>query len=394
MFKGNYLFTSEAVTEGHPDKICDQISDAVLDEVLKNDKGGRVACETLITSGLVVVGGEITTSARINVEEIVKRVLKDIGYNNSEFGFDCENFSILNAIKKQALEIAKGVDNGGAGDQGIMFGYATDETEELMPAPILWANKLAKYLSYARKNGIAKHLGPDGKTQLTFRYVNGKPHKITTVLLSTQHTKDVLDKDGNITEEFKQEIINKIIKPCLGDFIDEDTEFLINPTGSFVIAGPAADVGVTGRKIMVDSYGGMAPHGGGAFSGKDPTKVDRSAAYMARYISKNIVASGIAEKCLIQLSYAIGLEKPLSLMVDTFSTSDISNKEIVEMIFNTFNLTPRGMIDKLELRNPIYFRTAVYGHFGRSEFSWEKTDMRAKIRDYFISRGYFGKEFS
>jgi len=391
MFEENYLFTSEAVTEGHPDKICDQISDAILDEVLKQDRKGCVAVETLITSGLVVLSGEMTANAKFNVEEIVKKVLKDIGYLNPEFGFDCNNFSILNSIRKQSLEIAKGVDGGGAGDQGIMFGYATDETEELMPAPILWANKLARYLSYARKNEMVKHLGPDGKTQLTFKYVDGRPTTIKTVLVSTQHTSEVLDKDGNTSEKFKKEIINKIITPCLGKLMDDDTVILINPAGSFVTGGPVADTGVTGRKIMVDTYGGMAPHGGGAFSGKDPTKVDRSATYMARYIAKNIVASGIARKCLMQVSYAIGVDKPISVMVDTFSTSKFSNDEIVKMVRSTFDLTPIGMIKHLELRNPIYYRTAAYGHFGRNEFSWEKTDFAEKIKDYFLHKSCLAK---
>lgn len=383
MFKGNYFFTSEAVTEGHPDKVCDQISDAILDEVIRQDKNAHVAVETLITGGFIVVGGEIFADATFNVEEIVKSVLKDIGYSDDKFGFNFNHFSILNAIREQSPEIAEGVNRGGAGDQGLMFGYATNETTELMPAPILYANKLAQYLACARKNEIVKHLGPDGKTQITFQYVDGKPQRISTVLVSTQHTNKVVDKEGHTSAEFRNEIIAKIIKPCLGNLIDNDTTIIINPAGSFVNGGPAADTGVTGRKIIVDTYGGMAPHGGGAFSGKDPTKVDRSAAYMARYIAKNIVASGVAEKCLIQLSYAIGLEKPLSLMVDTFGTSKIENSAIAKMVNDLFNLTPVGIIEYLELKAPIYLKTACYGHFGRNEFPWEKTYAVERIQNYF-----------
>lgn len=383
MFKGNYFFTSEAVTEGHPDKVCDQISDAILDEVIRQDKNAHVAVETLITGGFIVVGGEIFADATFNVEEIVKSVLKDIGYSDDKFGFNFNHFSILNAIREQSPEIAEGVNRGGAGDQGLMFGYATNETTELMPAPILYANKLAQYLACARKNEIVKHLGPDGKTQITFQYVDGKPQRISTVLVSTQHTNKVVDKEGHTSAEFRNEIIAKIIKPCLGNLIDDDTTIIINPAGSFVNGGPAADTGVTGRKIIVDTYGGMAPHGGGAFSGKDPTKVDRSAAYMARYIAKNIVASGVAEKCLIQLSYAIGLEKPLSLMVDTFGTSKIPNSAITKMVNDLFNLTPVGIIEYLGLKAPIYLKTACYGHFGRNEFPWEKTYAVERIQNYF-----------
>ena len=340
MQEENYLFTSEAVAEGHPDKVCDLISDAVLDEVLKSDPDGRVACETFITSGLVVVGGEITADAEININEIVNRVLADVGYLNSEFDFG--SFYVLNALRKQSKEIAEGVDRGCAGDQGIMFGYAVDETSALMPAPVYWANRLAEYLAQARKSGEVKHLDPDGKTQLTFEYKNGRPNRIKTVLISAQHSKEVLDKEGNTSREFKREIIDKVVKPCLGSLIDSSTEILINPTGSFTVGGPYADTGLTGRKITADTYGGSAPHGGGAFSGKDPTKVDRSAAYMARYIAKNIVASGTAEKCLIQVSYAIGVDKPLSVYADTFSTSRVSNEEVTEMIEDIFDLTPRG----------------------------------------------------
>ena len=383
MQEENYLFTSEAVAEGHPDKVCDLISDAVLDEVLKSDPDGRVACETFITLGLVVVGGEITADAEINVNGIVNKVLADVGYLNSEFDFG--SFYVLNALRKQSREIAEGVDGGGAGDQGIMFGYAVNETPALMPTPVYWANRLAERLAQVRKNGEVKHLGPDGKTQLTFEYKNGKPERIKTVLVSAQHSKEVLDKEGNTSKEFKNEIIDKVVKPCLGSSIDSSTEILINPTGSFTVGGPYADTGLTGRKIIADTYGGSAPHGGGAFSGKDPTKVDRSAAYMARYIAKNIVASGTAEKCLIQVSYAIGVDKPLSVYADTFSTSRVSNEEIAEMIENLFDLTPRGIIKTLGLKRPIYYKTASYGHFGRNEFPWEKTDSAEKIKEYFRS---------
>jgi S-adenosylmethionine synthetase len=381
MQNGNYLFTSEAVTEGHPDKVCDLISDAVLDEVMRKDPDGRVACETFITAGLVVVGGEITADAEINVEEIVNKVLSDVGYLNSEFDFG--GFRVLNVIRKQSGEIAKGVDSGGAGDQGMMFGHAVNETPEFMPAPVYWANRLAEKLTQARKSGEVKHLGPDGKTQLTFEYEKGKPKRIKTVLISTQHSKAVLDKEGNTSKEFKTEIKDKVVKPCLGRLVDDDTEILINPTGSFTVGGPYADTGLTGRKIIVDTYGGSAPHGGGAFSGKDPSKVDRSAAYMARYIAKNIVASGIAKKCLIQVSYAIGVEKPLSVYVDTFATSVVPDEEIAEMINNLFDLTPRGIIRALNLKRPIYYKTASYGHFGRKGFPWEKTDAAERIKKYF-----------
>ncbi len=382
----NYVFTSEAVTEGHPDKVCDLISDAVLDEVMRKDKNGRVACETFITSGFVVVGGEISAKADINIQKLTENVLADTGYGNTEFGFG--NFYVLNAIRKQSVEIAKGVDRGGAGDQGIMFGYATNETPELMPAPILWANKLAKYISYVRKNNIIGHLGPDGKTQLSLEYENGIPKRVKTVLVSVQHSAEALDKNMQTIERFKKEIIEKAVKPCLRNLIDGKTEIIVNPAGSFVIGGPAADTGLTGRKIMVDTYGGSAPHGGGAFSGKDPTKVDRSGAYATRYIAKNVVASGIASKCLIQLSYGIGIREPLSVFADTFGTSKASDDEIANMIKEVFHLTPDGIIQTLNLKNPIYYKTAAYGHFGRSEFPWEKTDRAEEVKDYFRSKGY------
>ncbi len=291
-------------------------------------------------------------------------------------------------MRKQSPEIAKGVDRGGAGDQGIMFGYATDETPELMPAPILWANKLARYIANSRKSGIIKHLGPDGKTQLTFEYENGVPKRVKTVLVSVQHSAEVLDENKQTSEKFKEEIIEKAVKPCLGNLIDGETEIMINPAGSFVIGGPAADTGLTGRKIMADTYGGAAPHGGGAFSGKDPTKVDRSGAYILRYIAKNIVASGIASKCLVQLSYGIGIREPLSVFADTFSTSQIPEEEIVKMIKEIFPLTPAGIIETLNLKNPIYYKTAAYGHFGRSGFPWEKTDRAEEIKNYFRLKGY------
>ncbi|MBF0569506.1 MAG: methionine adenosyltransferase [Candidatus Omnitrophica bacterium] len=381
MVKGNYFITSESVGNGHPDKVCDQISDAVLDAVLKDDPKGRVACETFISAGLVIVGGEITTTTYVDVHNLVRGVLSDIGYTSQAYGFDAATCAILNAINKQSPDISQGVDAGGAGDQGIMYGYATDETKELMPLPITLAHKLVARVEEVRKNKILDYLGPDCKSQVTVEYKDGQPKRIDSVVLACQHTEKILDKTGKrITEKSRQEIIAKVAMPIVGKLIDKNTKFYINQTGKFVVGGPQSDTGVTGRKIIVDTYGGIVPHGGGAFSGKDPTKVDRSAAYMCRYITKNVVAAGIAEKCLIQLSYVIGKAEPLSVFVDTFGTGRISEQKIVEIIRKNFDLTPAGIIKKLDLRKPVFRRTAAYGHFGRTGFTWEKTDMVAKLK--------------
>jgi S-adenosylmethionine synthetase len=370
-----YFITSESVGNGHPDKVCDQISDAVLDEVFTNDPKGRVACETFISMGLVIVGGEITTTTYVDVHRLVRNVLNNIGYNHPKYGFDANTCSILNAINGQSPDISQGVDSGGAGDQGIMYGYATDETPELMPLPISLAHRLVKRVEDTRKSGALNYLGPDCKSQVTIEYVDGKPERVDAIVLACQHTEEILDKTGNkIKERARKEIIETIAKPIVGDRIDKKTKFYVNETGKFVVGGPQSDTGVTGRKIVVDTYGGIVPHGGGAFSGKDPTKVDRSAAYMARYISKNVVAAGIAAKCLLQLSYAIGYPEPVSIFVDTYGTGKISDRKIEALIREHFDLTPRGIIKTLDLRRPIYAKTAVYGHFGRDEFSWEKTD--------------------
>ena len=378
----NFLFTSESVTEGHPDKLCDQVSDAVLDAILKQDKKGRVACETFVTAGLIIVGGEITTKGYVDVQGIVRKVVKDIGYTHSKYGFAYDTCAILNAIGMQSPDIAQGVNTGGAGDQGLMTGYACRETKELMPIPIMLAHKLSRQLAKVRKANKLKYLGPDGKSQVTVEYKDGKPHRVDTVVISSQHTEDILDRTGKkITKKAINEMIEKIILPIIPKkMIDKKTKFLVNPTGKFVIGGPQSDTGMTGRKIIVDTYGGMASHGGGAFSGKDPTKVDRSASYMARYIAKNVVASGLAEKCTIQLAYAIGVAKPVSLMVFTDKTNQVDEKRIVQLINKHFDMTPRGIIKTLDLLKPIYGKTAAYGHFGRTEkeFSWEKTD-KAKI---------------
>ncbi|MDD5465165.1 MAG: methionine adenosyltransferase [Candidatus Omnitrophica bacterium] len=379
--QGNYLITSESVGNGHPDKVCDQISDAVLDAVLKDDPKGRVACETFISAGLVIVGGEITTSAFIDVHRLVRGVLNEIGYTNPVYGFDAHTAAILNAINPQSPDIAQGVDVGGAGDQGIMYGYATDETKELMPLPITLAHKLVKRIEEVRTKKILDYLGPDCKSQVTVEYVKGWPKRIDSVVIAAQHTEKILDKTGKrITDKARKEIIGVVVRPIVGKLVDKNTKYYINQTGKFVVGGPQSDTGVTGRKIIVDTYGGIVPHGGGAFSGKDPTKVDRSAAYVARYIAKNIVAAGIAKKVLIQLSYVIGKAEPLSIFVDTFGTGKISEQKIVELIRKNFDLTPRGIIESLDLRKPIFRRTAVYGHFGNSEFRWEKTDKAAKLK--------------
>ncbi len=374
----NFLFTSESVTEGHPDKLCDQVSDAVLDAILKQDKKGRVACETFVTAGLIIVGGEITTKGYVDVQGVVRKVVKDIGYTHSKYGFAYDTCAILNAIGMQSPDIAQGVNTGGAGDQGLMTGYACKETKELMPLPIMLAHKLSRQLAKVRKTNKLKYLGPDGKSQVTVEYKDGKPYRVDTVVISSQHTEDILDRTGNqITKKSINEMIEKIILPIIPKrLLDKKTKFLVNPTGKFVIGGPQSDTGMTGRKIIVDTYGGMASHGGGAFSGKDPTKVDRSASYMARYIAKNVVASGLAEKCTIQLAYAIGVAKPVSLMVFCDKTNKVEEKRIVQLINKHFDMTPRGIIKTLGLLKPIYGNTAAYGHFGRTEkeFSWEKTN--------------------
>lgn len=371
--KRDYLFTSESVTEGHPDKIADQISDGVLDAILSNDPFARVACETFVTTGLTFIAGEITTSIYVEIPNIAREIIKDIGYTNADYGFDFESCAVITAIHGQSPDIAQGVDIGGAGDQGMMFGYATDETPEYMPLPILLAHKLARRLAYVRKQKILDWLRPDGKSQVTIEYIDGKPTWVTAIVISAQH-------DPNIEySDLKDAIMDEVIKKTIPeDFIHKDTKFYINPTGKFVIGGPQGDTGLTGRKIMVDTYGGFGAHGGGCFSGKDPTKVDRSASYMARYIAKNIIASGCAKICELQLSYAIGVCEPLSIMVNTKGTSKKPEKEIVSDIKKNFDLTPKGIIDTLNLRRPIYRKTASYGHFGREEqeFTWEKTDKK------------------
>ena len=370
------LFTSESVSEGHPDKMADQISDAILDALLEQDKASRVACETMIKTGMVVVAGEITTEAYVDIEEIVRNVVNDIGYNNSESGFDSNTCAVLNGIGKQSPDIAMGVDDSedheqGAGDQGLMFGYATNETDVLMPAPITFSHRLVKRQSEVRKNGTLPWLQPDAKSQITFRYEDGKPVAIDAVVLSTQHKEEIS------LEDLQEAVMDEIIKPVLPDsWINADTKYFINPTGRFVIGGPHGDCGLTGRKIIVDTYGGMARHGGGAFSGKDPSKVDRSAAYAARYVAKNLVAAGIADRCEVQLSYAIGVAEPTSISVETFGTEKISNEKIIELVREHFELRPKGLIKMLDLIQPIYKDTAAYGHFGREDLdlSWERTD--------------------
>ena len=378
MEKRDFLFTSESVTEGHPDKVCDQISDGVLDAVLKDDPKGRVACETYVTMGLIIVGGEITTRTFIHVHDLCRNVLKDIGYSDQKYGFDYHTCAILNAIHTQSPDISQGVDRGGAGDQGMMFGYACRETKELMPLPIMLAHKLSLKLAEVRKKGILKYLGPDGKSQVTVDYVNGKPRKVTNVVIAAQHTKEAVER-GAFSNKARKDIIEKVIKPVVGDYLTKDTEFFINQTGVFLVGGPQSDTGMTGRKIIVDTYGGSTPHGGGAFSGKDPTKVDRSAAYMMRYVAKNIVAAGLADKCQLQIAYVIGRAEPVSVNVDTFGTGKVPSERLVKLVRENFDLTPKGIIETLDLRKPIYKKTAAYGHFGRENmgFSWEKTDKAA-----------------
>ena len=378
--KGKYVITSESVGKGHPDKVCDQISDAVLDAVLKDDPRGRVACETFISAGLVIVGGEITTKTYIDVHRLVRRVLTDIGYTHQKYGFDASTCAILNAINSQSPDISQGVDTGGAGDQGIMIGYACDETPELMPLPIMLAHKLVQRVEGVRKKGILDYLGPDCKSQVTVEYDSGKPVRIDTVVLACQHTEKILDKTGQrITEAAKKEMIKTIADPIVGKLADKNTKYFVNETGKFVVGGPQSDTGVTGRKIIVDTYGGVVSHGGGAFSGKDPTKVDRSATYMARYVAKNIVAAKLAGKCWIQFGYAIGVAEPVSVVVDTFGTGKVSEQKLTELVRKYFDLTPRGIAKELKLTTPIYEKTASYGHFGRMEFEWERTDKAAEL---------------
>jgi S-adenosylmethionine synthetase len=376
--KDDFLFTSESVTEGHPDKVCDRISDAVLGEVLRQDPSGRVACETFITVGLVIVGGEITTGGYVDIHTLVRNVIKDIGYTDSQYGFNYKTCAILNAIGPQSADIAQGVDVGGAGDQGLMVGYATRETPELMPMPVMLAHKLTRRLSEVRKNGTLRYLGPDGKSQVTVEYRGSKPTRVHTVVLAAQHTTEILDATGHkITDAARNEIIEHVARPVIGaELLDDQTIFHVNPTGKFVVGGPQSDTGMTGRKIIVDTYGGMAPHGGGAFSGKDPTKVDRSASYMARYIAKNIVAAELADRCTVQLAYAIGIAEPVSVMVFCHGTEKIPNGRLEELVRKHFPLTPSRILEALNLRRPIYTPTAAYGHFGRDEpeFTWERTD--------------------
>ncbi|MFH1701068.1 MAG: methionine adenosyltransferase [Candidatus Zixiibacteriota bacterium] len=378
MSHGNFLFTSESVTEGHPDKVCDQISDAVLDDVLRQDVNGRVACEAFVTVGLLIVGGEITTTGYVDIQSLARKIIKDIGYTDARYGFSYKGCAILNAIGAQSPDIAQGVDTGGAGDQGLMSGYACRETEELMPMPIMLAHKLTMRLAEARRKKILGFLGPDGKSQVTVEYIDNRPARVDAVVISTQHSEEILSPDGNhITDVARQKIIDKVVKPVIPEgMLDSKTKYYINPTGKFIIGGPQADTGMTGRKIIVDTYGGMASHGGGAFSGKDPTKVDRSASYMTRYIAKNVVASGLADKCNIQLAYAIGVPDPVSIMVWTDGTNKVKEDRIKELIVKHFELRPRGINEMLDLHRPIYLKTAAYGHFGREldEFTWEKTD--------------------
>jgi len=378
----NFVFTSESVSEGHPDKVADQISDAVLDAILEQDPKARVACETLVNTGMVILSGEITTSAWVDMQDIVRNTVKRIGYNHSDMGFDWESCAVISSIDKQSADIAQGVDEfedheQGAGDQGLMFGYASNETNVLMPAPITYAHRLVKRQAEVRKNGVLPWLRPDAKSQVTFRYENNKPVAIEAVVLSTQHAPEI--KQDDLVEAVREEIIKPVLP---AEWLSADTKYFINPTGRFVIGGPVGDCGLTGRKIIVDTYGGMARHGGGAFSGKDPSKVDRSAAYAGRYVAKNVVAAGLADKCEIQISYAIGVSEPTSISIETFGTEKIDNLRIVELVREHFDLRAKGLVNMLDLLKPIYGNTAAYGHFGREEpeFSWEKTDKAEALK--------------
>ena len=373
--ESGFLFTSESVTEGHPDKIADQISDAVLDAALAEDPTARVACETLVTTGLVVIAGEITTDAKIDYSRVARETIREIGYTRAKYGFDCDTCSVLSALDRQSPDIAMGVDTGGAGDQGLMFGYACNETPELMPLPIQLAHMLSRRLSETRKSGDLPYLRPDGKSQVTIEYRDGRPFRVEAVVISSQHDQNVSNEQ--LRSEIQEQVIRHTVSP---DLLDENTKYHINPTGRFVTGGPQGDAGLTGRKIIVDTYGGYAPHGGGAFSGKDPTKVDRSAAYMARYVAKNIVAAGLADRCMVQLAYAIGVADPVSVMVDTKGTGRISESALATLVRDSFELTPGGIMKELDLRRPIYKATAAYGHFGRDGFSWEKIDKAESLR--------------
>jgi S-adenosylmethionine synthetase len=382
--KNSSLFTSESVTEGHPDKVADAISDSILDAIMAEDKNCRVACETMVTTGLAMVAGEITTDCYVDIPEVVRNTIKEIGYNSSNMGFDWQTCSVITSIDQQSADIAQGVDEGaglfkeqGAGDQGLMFGFASNETEELMPMPIVYAHRLTKRLTQVRKNGALDFLRPDGKSQVTIEYVDGQPKRVDTVVVSTQHSPDVTHDD------LKSAIIKEVIKKVIPeDMMDGDTRFFINPTGRFVVGGPMGDCGVTGRKIIVDTYGGQGSHGGGCFSGKDPSKVDRSASYMGRYVAKNLVAAGVADKCEIQVAYAIGVAEPVSLLVDFMGTGKISEAKAVEIVREVFDLKPAGIIEQLNLLRPIYRKTSAYGHFGRKDpdFYWERTDKADQIR--------------
>ncbi len=377
MSNNSYLFTSESVTEGHPDKIADHISDAVLDACLAEDPFSRVACETLITTGLIVIAGEITTKANINFDKLARETVNEIGYNNAAYGFDSNTCSVMRTVGTQSPDISQGVDTGGAGDQGLMFGYACNETPELMPLPIQLAHNLTRKLSEARRSGELPYLRPDGKSQVSVEYSDGVPVRVDAVVISSQHAEEVT------TEQLREDILEKVIKATVpANLLDENTKYHINPTGRFVVGGPMGDCGLTGRKIIVDTYGGYAPHGGGAFSGKDPTKVDRSAAYMARYIAKNVVASQLADKCTVQLAYAIGVVEPVSVLIDTHGTGLIDDSKIAEIVRANFDMTPKGIIETLDLRRPIFKQTARFGHFGRTgdEFTWEQTNKAEALK--------------